>query len=163
MKPIKPIFVAIIFVIALIGGYGIGRANPVVHYEYLYLPSAPETIEVTKEILKVIKQTEYIDRPAFGKDLRQFRDYYELKDWLSEHWVEDMGGHECVAEALEMVRRGYDDGYLISTEALMRGAVERRNVPWHMVNSTVIGKGIYFFDPVERIIWKAGHVAGRVE
>ncbi len=141
------------------------RPQPVVEVQYIQLP--PEFVDrvVTVTVYKsakeveVIKHTvEYVKVPDY--EPRHWRNEVQLARWLELNWVESMGEQKCVAEALELQRRAFRDGYMMSTESLFEGDKAPKDEMYHEVAATWIGSSKFFIEPVERYTWIGGKRAG---
>jgi len=125
------------------------------------IPVVVVKVPVLVERVKVQREVRYVYLPA--GDFNFFEDEGELDEWLALNWVDDMGSLMCVSETLELVRRARRDNYYMSADALFRGPSERKYEDWHMVASTLIGRDLYYIEPVDRYKWKAGHSATPIE
>ena len=140
------------------------QPQPAVEVQYIQLPpqfvDRVVTITVYKpaKVVEVIKNiVEYVKVPDY--ELRHFRNKAQLLEWLELNWVEDMGEQKCVAEALELQRRAFRDGYQMSTESLFDGRKEPKYEYWPMANSVVIGNDIFFIESAKKYVWQGGRVA----
>lgn len=127
-------------------------------FYYMYDLSEPKVVTEYKTLihraLTIINRVEYIDREKVVEvpvKLKPFESLQQLAEWAARNKVEPMGEFRCVDEALELQRRAFNDGYILSTEIVGDGDPEG-----HMVCSTVIGDKIYFIEPTNGFVWLAG-------
>jgi len=149
---IKWLFVSLALVILFCSGvaYGQTTVKPriVIQPEYV-----PQYITKEVEVIREIKVT----KEVYPTEFHQFESQEKLGKWQANHYLElqELGKRNnwiCVDYALEMQRRAWRDGYLMSIETL----IDKGGKTGHMINSTVIGDDIIFLEPQSTTNWVGG-------
>ena len=157
-----------LIVVALLGfasGAALDRGltpEPKVIFYETQLPPKEIVREVIKEVPKEVIIEREIIKEVPNYEFRPFASKQELIEWLNANKVEDMGVQACAAEALELQKRAFRDGYQMSIQVLSDGRTIPQDEESGAVNSTIIGKVIYFIDPVEGYVWAAGYAIEEV-
>lgn len=155
MKSLVTTF-SVLFIMAI--SFGVGYYSHTVEPEVVY-------VDVPKYVPQVFTQTVVRTETVtiWEKDnWRAFESREQYTEWVLANLVEDMGHTFCVAEALEMQRRAYIQGYQMSTQSLFYGRTEPDDEQWHEVAKAWIGKKEYAADPVTGQVWQIGHAINEV-
>ena len=126
----------------------------------------PQTRIVTKTKTQVQTKIEYVDRivPNYvekpvkvevvrevPRQLKYFASLEGLKGWLEQDTTDSLipsyPGFDCDDYAYKLQQRAVKDGYIISTELVWKDG------QYHMLNSALIGKDIYFVEPQDDTVW----------
>lgn len=124
------------------------------------LASADNLKVIERPVLYVVQKIIVIYEP---RPLEHFQSERQLREWVTVNLVPDMGDQRCVAEALEMQRRAYRDGYLMGTQSLFFGRTEPDNQEWEEVAKAWVGRRLFFIQPVTGQVWPAGHSIKGIE
>ena len=105
---------------------------------------------------RVVKH--YIEKPVevevvkeVPRQLNYFASLEELQDWLKKDETDtpiaSYPNSDCDDYAYELQQRALKDGFIISTE------LDWKKSEYHMLNSALIGKDIYFIEPQDDTVW----------
>jgi len=130
--------------------YGQTTVKPHIVTQTEYVPKyIVQEVEVIREI--------EVTKEVYPTEFHQFESQEKLGKWQAKHYLElqELGKRNnwiCVDYALEMQRRAWRDGYLMSIETL----IDKGSKTGHMINSTVIGDDIIFLEPQSTTNWVGG-------
>jgi len=104
----------------------------------------PVEVEIEKPVeIEVVKEV--------PRQLNYFASLEELQDWLEKDKADTLiasyPNFDCDDYAYELQQRALKDGYIISTE------LDWKKGEYHMLNSVLIGKDIYFIEPQDDTVW----------
>jgi len=122
--------------------------------EYITVETT-RTVYVDKLVYEVIEKTVYIN------ELWPFANETELREWVSDYlvpWNELSDDAPCYDYAYAMMRAALDDGFLMSTELILKGEEDLWSKV-HMVCSAPVSspegtRWIYFVDPRSKRIFR---------
>ena len=147
---------------ALVGGsfcFGVHYGQKTLEPQVKIITKTETQVQTQTKIEYVDRVVEhYIEKPVEVKVVREvprqlnyFASLEELQDWLKKDKTDTLiasyPNFDCDDYAYELQQRAFKDGYIISTE------LDWKKGEYHMLNSVLIGKKIYFVEPQDDTAW----------
>ena len=151
------IFASVLVMIFLFGiAYGQTIVEPQIVAQTEIVTRTEYVPKYIIEEVEVIREIE-VTKEVYPTEFRSFESQEQLGRWQAKHYLElqELGKQNkwvCVDYALEMQKKAWLEGYLMSTETIIYDGGKTG----HMINSTIIGDDIIFLEPQSTKNWIGG-------